>query len=276
MDTSQKTESIKDLMEEIRSKKIVLPEFQRDFVWDEAKTYDLIDSLVRDIFIGSLIYGIPSFELTVRELDTRPRKGAGSREKLKLHSFTKKEVNERVKTGGFRLLLDGQQRATSLARALSGTDPVWIVIKNFDDYPSKTKPKTENPSLEHALYEVAGRESDERLSVRLADVYQMLDGKHPRESDKALLLSGSRYAKSKSLIDVEKILASDLFDEYLHFANAIQDLLKSEKLLSSVEPRWTRGPLRYSGGSIEFRRTAMVLGQAPWSSSQEAKSANGG
>lgn len=69
-------------MDEIRLKKIVLPEFQRDFVWDEPKTYDLFDSLIRDIFIGSLIYGIPSFELTVRELDTRPRKGNGSREKL--------------------------------------------------------------------------------------------------------------------------------------------------------------------------------------------------
>ena len=151
---------------------------------------------------------------------------------MKLHSFTKKEVNERVKTGGFRLLLDGQQRATSLARALSGTDPVWIVIKNVDDYPSKTKPKAETLSLEQALYEVAGRESDERLSVRLSDVYQMLNGKHPRESDKAQLLAASRYAKSKSLTEVEKILASELFDEYLHFANAVQDLLKSEKLLS--------------------------------------------
>ena len=105
MDTSQKTESLKELMEEVLAKRIVLPEFQRDFVWDEQKTYDLFDSLIRDIFIGSLIYGVPSFEITTRELDLRPRKGLGSRAKLVLQSFTKQTVNEKVKTGGFRLLL---------------------------------------------------------------------------------------------------------------------------------------------------------------------------
>ena len=232
MDTSQKTESIKDLMDEIRLKKIVLPEFQRDFVWDEPKTYDLFDSLIRDIFIGSLIYGIPSFELTVRELDTRPRKGNGSREKLKLHSLSKKEVNERVKTGGFRLLLDGQQRATSLARALNGVDPVWIMLKNGDDYHAGKKPTIEKATLEAALYEVGGRESDERLSIKLADVYLMLNGGYPRERDKGQLLANSRYAKALELKDTETVLTSSLFDEYLHFASALQDLLKSEKLLS--------------------------------------------
>src|SRR5271167_1850038 len=39
----------------------MLPEeFQRNFVWDIEKTFDLFDSFVRDIFVGSLIYGIPS------------------------------------------------------------------------------------------------------------------------------------------------------------------------------------------------------------------------
>ena len=75
MDTGQKTESIKDLCDRISHREIVLPEFQRDFVWDITQTFELFDSLIRDIFIGSLIYGIPSFAITVREIDTRPRKG---------------------------------------------------------------------------------------------------------------------------------------------------------------------------------------------------------
>src|SRR5437588_5222321 len=88
-DNAQKTESISDLCKEIEAGTLVLPEFQRDFVWEEGKTYELFDSLARDIFIGSIIYGIPSFEITVRELDMRPRKGKGSRAKLNLQSFTK-------------------------------------------------------------------------------------------------------------------------------------------------------------------------------------------
>ena len=49
---------------------------------DRVILIELFDSLSKDVFIGSIIYGIPSFGLTVRELDTRPRKGTGSRKKL--------------------------------------------------------------------------------------------------------------------------------------------------------------------------------------------------
>jgi uncharacterized protein with ParB-like and HNH nuclease domain len=113
MDTGQKTESILTLITDIRSDSVALPEFQRDFVWDVEKTFDLFDSFVRDIFVGSLIYGIPSFEITVRELDQRPRSGKGSRAKLKLASYSRSDIQRKVKISGFRLLLDGQQRATA-------------------------------------------------------------------------------------------------------------------------------------------------------------------
>jgi hypothetical protein len=83
MDMGQKTESIGQLVEDISKSRVALPEFQRDFVWEIQKTFDLFDSFVRDIFAGSLIYGVPSFEITVRELDKRPRSGKGSKAKLK-------------------------------------------------------------------------------------------------------------------------------------------------------------------------------------------------
>ena len=84
MDTGQKTESIFQLVEDIIKDRVALPEFQRDFVWEIEKSFDLFDSFVRGIFIGSLIYGVPSFEITVRELDSRPRSGKGSRTRPKL------------------------------------------------------------------------------------------------------------------------------------------------------------------------------------------------
>ncbi|MBS0244596.1 MAG: DUF262 domain-containing protein, partial [Proteobacteria bacterium] len=104
MDTGQKTESIARLVEDIINERVALPEFQRDFVWDVEKTFDLFDSFVKDIFVGSLIYGVPSFEITVRELDRRPRSGKGSRARLKLFSFSREEIEKKVKLSGFRLL----------------------------------------------------------------------------------------------------------------------------------------------------------------------------
>lgn len=229
MDTSQKTESIRQLVEQVQAGSIVLPEFQRDFVWELWQTYDLFDSLIRDIFIGSLIYGVPSFELTVREVDTRPRKGPGSRKKLTLASYNKKEINEKVKTGGFRLLLDGQQRATSLCRSLLGVDDVWILFKNEEELGTKNSITLSERSLEDVLFAVAGKESSERLSIRMSDVFKMLEGKIQREKDKANILAESAHSKSLQIPDVQN---SQLFERYLDYSTKLQDLLKAEKLLS--------------------------------------------
>ena len=153
-DNAQKTESISDLCKEIDAGTLVLPEFQRDFVWEEGKTYELFDSLVRDIFIGSIIYGIPSFEITVRELDGRPRKGKGSRARLKTRSFSKSEIEARVQVSGFRLVLDGQQRITSIYRALKGIDPVWFTMKAEGELPEGNSVK--DCTLEELLEEFTG------------------------------------------------------------------------------------------------------------------------
>lgn len=232
MDTTQRTESLKDLVAQIAEGRVLLPEFQRDFVWDETKTHDLVDSLIRDIFIGSLIYGIPSFEITVRGLDSRPRKGPGSRAPLPIHSFTKDQVNTKVKTGEFRLLLDGQQRATSIYRAVKGIDPVWVIFKRLDELPDHLKGKWTAATLEEALHEVSGSQSDERLSIRLEDVYDIMEGKIKRERDKAELLASSAYAVKQGLTDLEQLQKNELFEQYLHFSDRLQDLFKAEKLLS--------------------------------------------
>jgi hypothetical protein len=224
MDTAQRTESIKNLVDNVASSNVVLPEFQRDFVWDISKTYDLFDSLIRDIFIGSIIYGIPSFEITVREVDTRPRKGDGSKRKLKISSFNKYEIDEKVKVGNFRLLLDGQQRVTSIYRALKGIDSVWIIIKNDSELDKLTLDKSiAERTLEEVLYAVEGKESASRLSINISTVYDMLEGKITREKEKAELLARSEYCKIMQLSDVQ---SSDMFEQYLSLSNKIQDLFK--------------------------------------------------
>ena len=95
----QNTESIVQIIEKIDNKLLVLPDFQRDFVWDESKTYELFDSLVRDIFIGSIIYGVPSFEIAVREIDSRPRKVKGKRrQQLNTIVYSEEEIKEILET----------------------------------------------------------------------------------------------------------------------------------------------------------------------------------
>jgi hypothetical protein len=224
MDNTPKTESIKNIMINIKSGDMVLPEFQRDFVWDLGKTYDLFDSLVKDIFIGSIIYGIPSFEITVRELDNRPRKGVGSQKKLKLESYSIEQIDSKVKTGSFKIILDGQQRITSVYRALSGTDEVWFTCKtNGDlsdtDYSSIT--------LENLLHQVSGQESPNHLSIRLSDAYEIMEKSYLESDIKEKHFNKLSYISSRSSEEKEIV-----FRKYLRVVSKIQDLLKAEKLFS--------------------------------------------
>jgi hypothetical protein len=230
MDTGQKTESIARLVDDILRDHVALPEFQRDFVWDVEKTFDLFDSFVRDIFTGSLIYGTPSFEITVRELDRRPRAGKGSRARLKLTSFTKSEIERRVKVSGFRLLLDGQQRATSIFRAMLGIDPVYFVLLNEDELPKVVR---ETPigqrGLEDVLAQFQGEPDPSRASINLRDVYRVLTGDISREREKAELFL---VDNSGRLLEGESVDSSETFSSYLTQLRNLENLCRQEKLVA--------------------------------------------
>lgn len=235
MEDAQRTESIKNLVEHIDGSNIVLPEFQRDFVWDVEKTYDLFDSIVRDVFIGSLIYGIPSFEITVREIDDRPRRQQGKRRKsLKTFDFTKAEIDEKVKVGNFRLILDGQQRITSIYRAIKKVDNVWFIVKGEDELEVDVSLKpVEERNLEDILLTFTGQPDPNRLSINIADVWDIIVGQHKRESAKKDLLLKTEYGASvKSAAAANSVKFENLFDDYLVILDKLEDLFKAEKLIS--------------------------------------------
>jgi hypothetical protein len=92
--------ALKDLLSEINSRTTVLPDFQRDFVWDPAATQELIVSIANNYPAGSL-------------LRVRDRKKA----------FAAREFEGAPKLNGYThtfLVLDGQQRLTSLYQAFYG------------------------------------------------------------------------------------------------------------------------------------------------------------
>ncbi|KRF55015.1 DUF262 domain-containing protein [Priestia megaterium] len=224
----QQTESISFLIENIDKGHIVLPEFQRDFVWDIGKTYELFDSLVRDIFIGSIIYGKPSFEITVREIDKRPRRGEGSRAKLRTTFFSKQEIEHKTQINNFRLVLDGQQRVTSIYRALKGKDEIWLIIKNEEELSEDVQNKEfKDRTLEEILYEFKGQEDEERLSVKLSDAYKI------SKSDDFESEIKVKYFDSLSFLsNYEENELINVFRKFMVTVKKLNDLYRSEKLLS--------------------------------------------
>src|SRR5467141_293006 len=90
--------TVGNLVEMIRNGELRLPEMQRRYVWPATRVRDLLDSLYR---------GYPSGTILVWETDTE----APSRDLA---------VDQGVSPfKGHKLLLDGQQRLTSLAAILN-------------------------------------------------------------------------------------------------------------------------------------------------------------
>ncbi len=99
--------SLNDLLRDIQKGEIQLPDFQRGWVWDDDHIRDLLVSIARSFPIGAVMLLEAGGEV---RFQTRPVEGLEGR----IPSGTEPE----------RLILDGQQRLTTLTQALSIEEPV--------------------------------------------------------------------------------------------------------------------------------------------------------
>jgi hypothetical protein len=228
-DIAGQTESILEIIKGIDSKTIMLPEFQRDFRWEINQTCDLFDSLIQDIFIGAIIYGKPSFAMSLREIDKRKRKGKGSHQPLKIESYSEAEIKKKANTEHLRIVLDGQQRITSIYRAVTGEgdDKIYVILET--DLHEKDIPKPNDLSLEELYSEVASEESGEAISIKLSDVYEY-ESHSLEDEDLNKKFLDSKYGQSLQ-VDNESAL-SRCQRIYRVAVRKIRDLLKESKMVS--------------------------------------------
>jgi hypothetical protein len=99
--------SLTHLIEDIKHGNIALPDIQRPFVWSAAKARDLFDSMYRGYPVGTLMFWETGAEVGTRQV------GGG--------------LGERVAK---LLIVDGQQRLTSLFAVLTGSP---VLTKDFDE-----------------------------------------------------------------------------------------------------------------------------------------------
>jgi len=103
----------------------------------------------------------------------RARKRRGTRrKKLQTKSFTKREIDEKVSIGSFRLVLDGQQRITSLYRAIKGLDEVWMILKNEDEDEGN---EYNEYSLEEIVDSLGARKIQDLFKAQKLLLYFLLD-----------------------------------------------------------------------------------------------------
>lgn len=104
------TVKIKQLISDYRMGHVVIPEFQREYVWKKSKAPKLVDSLYRGFPISSLLLWQSSEETRARRKDPRP-----------------------TRASLMNWLIDGQQRVITLARTLSGDEDIEVVFNPRED-----------------------------------------------------------------------------------------------------------------------------------------------
>lgn len=138
------------LLEDVRTGKLVIPDFQRDFVWTKKQVEELLNSVINRYFIGTLLL----LESPTSDLRFAPRLVPGVTADPKTHNT-------------ISYVLDGQQRLTSLFYAfLEPTAPLQdealptrfylnlhgcqevVGVQKLDDLLRKLHPKEEKAVLE--------------------------------------------------------------------------------------------------------------------------------
>ena len=99
------TFKVKQLVEDYRAERVVIPEFQREYVWRKSKAPRLIDSLYRGFPISSFLLWQSTEQARARRRDPRPSRSA-------LMSW----------------LIDGQQRIITLSRTMNGDEGIEVVF----------------------------------------------------------------------------------------------------------------------------------------------------
>ena len=96
---------VRNLIDDYRAGHVVIPEFQREYVWQPAKAAKLIDSLYKGFPVSSLLLWESTEEIRARQRDPRPKRSA--------------PIN---------WLIDGQQRVITLSRVQNGDEGIDIVF----------------------------------------------------------------------------------------------------------------------------------------------------
>ena len=187
--------TVGELIDMIKRKEIELPEMQRRYVWKSTKVRDLLDSLYR---------GYPSGAILLWDTD----------EQVETQNFAVGQEGASIHKS--KLLLDGQQRLTSLSAVLRG-EPVVVrgrrrpieLLFNLD-HPENLAEVTEVDD-DSELDELQANPTDENES---SEDDEAIDSSSPSDIQLQLesmtfIVKNSKMASLSNWIDVSDVFANE-------------------------------------------------------------------
>lgn len=136
---------IRELLDSIRKQDLVLPEFQREYVWSKEQAKQLMVSLTRDYPVGSLLFWKTDAPPELKNIDDLPEK-----------------------LGTIQVILDGQQRLTTLYLLIDGNIPPY-----YEEADIQTDPRELFFNIETGEYQYyqPSRMRGNPLWLRVTDIF---------------------------------------------------------------------------------------------------------
>lgn len=151
MDFQQQSYTIDQLIQRVRTGRLALPDFQRDFVWNPSRVVELLDSVSRQWPIGSLLLLSGPQPFAIRSIESGPE-------------ITDDELDLYV--------LDGQQRLTSLYHAVADVSEYCYFI----DFDALARGEDEYISWEkRSQFNAKYPDADARAGARIALITDIWD-----------------------------------------------------------------------------------------------------
>lgn len=136
---------ISELLDSIEARDLVLPEFQREYVWNRDQAKQLVDSLRREFPVGSLLFWKTDKPPELKNVDILPDK-----------------------IGTVSVILDGQQRLTTLYLLLRGKVPAYYSDADISNDPRDLFFNVDTGDLQ---YYSQLRMKDNPLWVRVTEIF---------------------------------------------------------------------------------------------------------
>ena len=184
---------VNSLLDEVLNGSIGLPDLQRPFVWQDTKVKELFDSMMRGFPIGYVM-------LWASPVNYENTKSIGSNEK----QFKRPDD----------LVIDGQQRLTSLLAAMTG-----VPVKN-KDFKEKRIKICYNPLTKEFFVWSQINENDTRLISDIAEVYKA-DENHAVPKLRKAVIKQINEGRAKNELDKLTDEEEELIESNI---NALLDL----------------------------------------------------
>jgi uncharacterized protein with ParB-like and HNH nuclease domain len=196
---------IRQIIDKIDENQLFVPAFQREYVWKRNDAKNLISSLIKDYPTGTML---------TWETNNPPE----------LKGKYKYEENK----GAVKIILDGQQRITTLYMLMKGEIPLYYTEKEIENDIRNLYVNVETLELEY--YKVKMMENNP-LWVNITDIFKGLIRERDITDDLEKLNNGERLPReretiiSNNIISIKRIEDRDFLEQIIPVKATIKEAI---------------------------------------------------